>query len=235
MSVIGLDLSLDHGGVIVLDDRGEVRDYRALTSVKKYKDIDPDHVFLLTKQEKEEPKETFRLRRMEEYRKYVDRIIWINSDRSGYYSIEGYSYSSQSTSICQIAELTGYIKQAIFEGGGHIRIHDPLSVKLFATNKGNCLKKDVVKEALKHFIIPEGLIKKTWKKVREEKIEEYDGPATDIADAYFLARMLWMELEVRAGRILLSELEEGQRRIFLRTSKHYPINLLDRSFIHKGE
>jgi Holliday junction resolvasome RuvABC endonuclease subunit len=232
MVCCGLDLSLDHAGYVVLNDKGDVQDYGALTSVKRYKDIFPNHIMLLSKQEKEESKETFRLRRMKEFR---SKLIWTCSQPLGYFSIEGFAYASQSTSICQIAELTGYIKQAIFEGGGYIRIHDPLSVKLFATNEGNCLKKDVVNEALKHFDIPEGLIKKKIVKKKGEKVEEYNGPGTDIADAYFLARMLWMELEVRAGRILLSDLSEGQRRIFLRTSKHYPENLLSRSFIHKGE
>lgn len=229
-TIYGLDISLDHAGYVVLNDKGDVRDFGAITSVKKYKDISPGHITLLSKQKREEPKEAFRLRRMKEFRGV---LIWGCERPLGHFSIEGYSYSSQSTAVCQIAELTGYLKHTVFEGGGFVRIHDPLSVKLFAINKGNCLKKDIVNRALKHIDVPEGLIKKKIVKKKGIRVEEFDGPATDIADAYFLARMLWVELEVRAGRILLSELDEGQRRIFLRTSKHYPVNLLDRSFVHK--
>lgn len=245
MKIFGLDISLDHGGIVVLDDGGKVIDYNYFTTVKKMADVDKDHSVLLSKRGKDESKDTFRLRRMDEYLyelKNFERGLSsiTNAQRrpfqiSSYYSIEGYSYASKSTSICQIAELTGYLKQKIFMGGGNIRIHDPLTVKLFATGKGNCMKKDVVEAAMSGFNIPEGLIKK--KQVRKKKgapkIEEFDGPATDLADAYFLANMLHTELQLRAGFVTLDKLSEKARRIFLRVTKAYPINLLDRGFICK--
>lgn len=239
MKIFGQDLSLDHGGVVVLDTTGMVADYCFFTTVKKYADVDPSHSILLSKQEKDELKAIFRLRRMNEYlhglmnfEHRVSRLI-----PPSYYSIEGYSYGSagSSTSICQIAELTGYIKHMIYEGGGRIRIHDPLSVKLFATNKGHCTKKDIVERARLAFSIPEGLVKRKMvkKKGEKEKVEEYDGPATDIADAYFLAQMTFRELQIRNGKLLLDQLTEGERRIFLRVTKMYPVNVLDRPFICK--
>lgn len=233
MKIVGLDISLDHGGVVILTKEGELENYCALTTVKKYVDVDSEHVLLLTKQEKEEPKESFRLRRIEEYWDRLDSFIHQDWGEPIYFSVEGYSYSSQSTSICQIAELTGYLKYKIFEKGRFTRIHDPLSVKLFATNKGNCLKKEIVEKVQQYLSIPQGLIKKKEIKKRGEKIEEYNGPATDIADAYFLAKMLWTELMVREGKVTLEQLSEGERRIFLRTTKTYPVNLLARPFIHK--
>lgn len=239
MFVFGLDISLDHGGVVVLDKarEGEIRDWYALTDVKKYYDICPDHVLLLSKQNKDELKDTFRLRRMKEYLDIIDTIICRSWNIPVYFSIEGYSYASQSTSICQIAELTGYLKQAIFEQGGYIRIHDPLSVKLFATNNGSSMKKEIVEKALKWINVPEGLIKrKQVVKRNNGKVEEFDGPATDIADAYFLAKMLYFELMVREGKLILEHLSEGERRVFLRTTKMYPVNLLSRPFIcQEGE
>jgi len=241
MKIFGLDISLDHGGVVVLDTTGMVADYCFLTTVKKYASVDPKHSVLLSKQEKDEPKAVFRLRRMNEYLHGLMNFEHKVSSLipPSYYSIEGYSYGSAgtSTSICQIAELTGYIKHMIYEGGGLIRIHDPLSVKLFATGKGNCMKKDVVEAAFLSskwgFVFPEGLIKKKMIKKKDEKVEEYDGPATDIADAYFLARMTYTELQLRDGELLLKQLSEGERRIFLRVTKMYPVNVLDRPFISK--
>lgn len=235
MRIFGLDISLDHGGVVVLDESGEVVDYRYLTKVKKMADVDPDHSIFLTKQGKDESKDIFRLRRMAEYLGGILNIQPTMCIHQLYFSIEGYSYASKSTSICQIAELTGYIKQRLFLEGGMIRIHDPLTVKLFATGAGNCLKKDIIKQAMLKFDIPEGLTKKkkTKKKKTGDVIEDLDGPATDLADAYFLAMMLYTELEVRAGRIYLSQLDEGKRRIFLRATTAYPVNILDRQFICK--
>lgn len=237
MKIFGLDISLDHGGIVCLDEYGKVLDYLYLTTTKKMAEIDSDHSVLLSKKGKDELKDIFRLRRMNEYlhglMNFERRIPGIEAT---FYSIEGYSYASQSTSICQIAELTGYLKHMIFEGEGCIRIHDPLTVKLFATGKGNCMKKDVVENAVLWFDISEGLIKrKKIKKKSGEKVEEFDGPATDIADAYFLAKMLYVELKLRSGELTLDKLPENERRIFLRVTKAYPVNLLDRPFIYKEE
>lgn len=241
MKIFGLDLSLDHGGLVTLNEDGVVTDYAYITAVRKSAEIDPEHSILLSKRGKEEPKETFRLRRMGEYRRCLSNFLKFRPVPPEkvvgqlYYSVEGYSYASQTTSICQISELTGYLKQILFENHGKIRIHDPLSVKLFATNKGNCLKKDIVQRAQLAFDIPEGLIKKVVKKNKKRgtQVDEYDGPATDIADAYFLARMLYKELQLRKGNISLSQLSEGERRIFLRVTKANPVNILDRKFICK--
>lgn len=244
MKIFGLDISLDHAGIVCLNEDGIVVDYCYFTTTKKMAEVDPNHSTRLSNIREDESKDVFRLKRMNEYlsalidfeRKLIPSIVI-----PSYYSFEGYSYRSQSTSLCQIAELTGYLKHIIFEGGGSIRIHDPLSVKLFAANKGNASKKEVSVQALPHFSnFPEDLIqKKIIKKKGKTSLppdqwwEEYDGPVTDIADAYILARMLYMELQVRKGNILLNQLDEGERRIFLRVSKAYPVNILDRSFIHK--
>lgn len=246
MKIYGLDISLDHGGAVVLNN-GVISNYCYLTTTKKMAEIDPNHSILLSKRGKDESKETFRLRRMNEYLYGLMNFERKSRKRFGpikhsYYSIEGYSYASQSTSICQIAELTGYLKHMIFEGGGHIRIHDPLTVKLFATNKGNASKKEVVVSALHNFDVPEGLItKKTIKKKGKTKFhpdqwwEDYDGPVTDIADAYFLARMVYVELKLRSGEVTLDKLSENERRIFLRVTPAYPVNILDRPFIKRKD
>jgi len=236
MKIFGLDISLDHSGLVVLDSSGAIFNYNYFTTVKKLAEVDPNHSVLLSKRGKDESKDTFRLRRMSEYlSKFLEferRTSLITP--SIYFSIEGYSYNSKTTSICQIAELTGYLKNRIFEGEDHIRIHDPLSVKLFAVGKGNCMKKDVVNKALMEFDIPEGLIKKKQVDKKDGKIEEFAGPATDLADAYFLARMVYRELQLRRGEVTLKQLDEGERRIFLRVTKAHPVNVLDRPFIHKG-
>lgn len=244
MKIFGLDISLDHSGIVILDVNGKVIDYRYLTTTKKMADVDPDHSIFLSKRGENESKDVFRLRRMNEIPKVL--VKWYSNffhkkNPSAYYSVEGYSYRSQSTSICQIAELTGYLKLLLFKGGGKIRIHAPTTVKQFATCKGNASKKDVVVSALSNFDIPEGLIqRKMIKKKGKTKLppeswwEDYDGPVTDIADAYFLARMLYTELKLRSGEITLDKLSENERSQFLRVTKMYPVNILARPFICKG-
>lgn len=255
MKIYGLDLSLDHCAVVTLDKQGKGINYLYTTTSKKMAEADSKHSFLLSKKVKDESKDTFRLRRMNEIAEVLLMFLIHNNDfdkffhditSSAYFSIEGYAYASQTTSICQIAELTGFLKQKIFEGGGNIRIHDPLTVKLFAVNTGKCLKKDIVEAAQKVFDIPECLIKRKKKKIKGIKskvkgkvksqidiIEEFDGPATDVADAYFLAKMVQVELKLRRGEVTIAELSENERRIFLRVTKAYPVNILARSFICK--
>jgi len=242
MKIFGLDISLDHGAVVTLNEDGLILDYIYLTSTKKFFDVDPSHSVLLSKRGKDESKDTFRLRRIDEVINAPIFLAVQGDASSSYFSIEGYSYASQSTSICQIAELTGYLKLLLFRGGGKIRIHAPTTVKQFATGKGNASKKDVAVSALSNFDIPEGLIqRKTIKKKGKTKLppeswwEDYDGPVTDIADAYFLARMLYTELKLRSGEITLEKLSENERSQFLRVTKTYPVNILARSFICKGE
>jgi len=231
MKIIGLDISLNHGGVVVLDESGEVESYLFSTTIKKYAKVDFDHCLLLQQQGKEESKDSYHLRKIGSYLTVLNIYTSAFDLRKTYISIEGYSYGSLSTAICQIAELTGCIKRELFEKGCKIRVHDPLSVKLFATGKGICLKKDIVKQAKKHFTFPDGLIKEEKKKTKYGAILEYGGPGTDLADAYFLARMLYVELMIRKGILKLDQLSEGERRIFLRTTKMYPVNILDRPFI----
>jgi hypothetical protein len=240
MKIYGMDLSLDHAGVVSLNKEGVVTNYLYTTTSKKLASVDSKHSYLLSKKAKDESKDVFRLRRMGEIAVALlnfDNGFFYKVTPSTYTSIEGYAYSSQTTSICQIAELTGFLKHMIFEGGGNIRIHDPLTVKLFAVNTGKCLKKDIVEKARIAFNIPEELIKKKKikKKKGDEPIEEYDGPATDLADAYFLARMVQTELKLRKGQVTLAELPENERRIFLRVTKAYPVNILDRPFICKNQ
>jgi hypothetical protein len=50
-------------------------------------------------------------------------------------------------------------------------------------------------------------------------------------DAYVMACIVYLEHEVRAGRVSLESLTEGQRQVFLRVTKAFPENLLARPFL----
>jgi hypothetical protein len=52
----------------------------------------------------------------------------------------------------------------------------------------------------------------------------------DLCDAYGLARLLLLELELRSGITKLSDLNEIEIRVFNRITKAFPVNLLDRDF-----
>ena len=69
---------------------------------------------------------------------------------------------------------------------------------------------------------------------KKGKPDDLDGPLTDIVDAYFLAKLIWIELQVRSGEICLKDLPEHQILTFNRVTKAYPVNLLARPFITKN-
>ena len=237
--ILGLDLSLNHFGLVVLDQNGFVLGSWFLTDIKKYLSCAPVSFFenYLDLNKDLLDKDVFEERRIDficDLMVGLWEIDIVGNFSNVYVSIEGYANSSLSNSVHQMAELTGILKYNIFyKQGAKLRVHDPLSVKLFATGKGNCIKKDMV-EAAKNcgYVVPDCLftIKKTKKK---NKIDDLDGPGTDLVDAYFLAKMLLRELEVRDGLVQLDQLPENERSIFLRVTKTYPVNLMARDFICK--
>jgi len=158
-------------------------------------------------------------------------------------AMEGYAYgASNSSCVFDLAEIGGYIKLQLWKRGIPLRMYDPLSVKLWATNHGHAKKFEMVNAARElGFDIPEDLFASGSKM----KVPMYDGetlrekdltgPGTDVADAFHIASMLRTEILVRNGVIKLEDLTEKQRRVFLRTTTHSPINLLAQNFIINEE
>jgi len=237
--VFGMDISLNHWGVICLNEEGNVENYAFLTNKKgdceKFKGH--GYLFKLSKAREGELRENFDSIRRTASIETLAKFVYENAKpgtEEAFMSLEGYAYNSVDKYF-YIAEFIGVLKDTLFGGGHNLRIHSPTAVKVFATNNGLCFKKDMVLEAERlGFDVPRKLIRVTTKKRKGKELEEYDGVGTDLADAFFLARMLWLELKVRSGEIELEELLEPERRIFLRTSKEYPVNLLDRPFIHRS-
>ncbi|MHA1591488.1 MAG: hypothetical protein ACTSUP_03355 [Candidatus Heimdallarchaeaceae archaeon] len=242
--IFGIDLSLNHWAVCQVDYiTGKCIDYKCMTDKKGEYDKNVAHAFLLKGQDKKggESKENYEERRKQHTLENLTEFVCFDMTERRkdpvYVSIEGYAYAASSRGIIQIAEVTGCLKSILYKHGKFVRIHDPLSVKLYATGKGNCLKKDVILKAREYgFDIPENLIKKVIKKFKNrEDQEEYDGPGTDLADAFFLARILRTELMLREGIEDLKNIGENERRIFLRTTKAFPENILSRPFVYDTE
>lgn len=239
MVIVGLDVSLEHSGFCILSESGEMQDYLYFSNVEKEYNADPEHcVFLDLKRGKEENRDSYRARRLSTIVKKVDNFLTNifllgNKLYPGpiYFCLEDYAYNSASTALCQIAEFTGHIKNQIYNYGGKLRFHDPRSIKYFSVGKGNATKFEMVTKAKTE---PEFICNAPVKTVHsKKKPDDYDGPLTDVVDAYYLARLMWFELMLRSGKIALSSLPEYQMLTFNRVTKPYPINILARDFIQK--
>jgi len=237
MVIVGCDTSLNHGGFCFFDYKGEVTGYRFFHNVKKYVTADPDHGVLTgMKKKPDETSLAYDARRAANYCNLfyahvvgggVGPFALVNMC----FSIEGYAInmgSKNTNRLLQIAELTGTLKDFIYRCSGMMRIHDPLTVKLFACH-GKATKLEMRKAAVfDGLVLPDNLF--TMKKVKG-KGEDLDGPGTDVVDAYWLGKMVVTEMKLRHGLILMSDLPENQIRVFNRVTKTYPVNILARPFI----
>jgi hypothetical protein len=81
-------------------------------------------------------------------------------------------------------------------------------------------------------------IEERWKEARDTFHGFIDGKdertTEDLCDAYALARFVELEIELRAGRVQLSDLHEKEIQTLNRCTKRYPDNLLAREWIQKA-
>lgn len=234
MVVVGCDVSLNHGGFCFFDSKGEVCSWRFFHDVKKYVKAEPDHGVLTgMKKGKDETSHAYDVRRAYNYRNlFAAHVLEHLCVRESVFSIEGYAIhqgASSTNRLLQIAELTGLLKDQIYSGGGRMRIHDPMSVKMFASH-GRATKMEMRAAAanVDGFLLPDSLFK--VKKIKG-KDEDLDGPGTDVVDAYWLGKMALTELRLRSGELVMSDLPENQIKVFNRVTKAFPVNVLARPFV----
>lgn len=236
MRIFGLDISLKHYGLVeVSEETGEVLNYRFMTDMRKFVDADSKHGIFYRPDPKNDS-ETENFCRVHRVVKDIEDVVWPTSGAI-IFAIEAYGFATMSPKFAEIAEQTGAVKSMLLRGGAQYRLHDPDSVKLFGAANGHALKKDMVVAATIFFDgvwwFPPALLKEVKKKIgvkKQQIVEEYDGPGTDLADAFWLAQLLRTEMMLRNGKITLADLPESQIRVFNRVTKAFPVNILDRPF-----
>jgi len=143
MYFIGLDLSINNTGVVVIDRKKNIIDYLFFrnTLYKQTNKItvserfhENDHVNLSMKI-------IFVARKiLELVEKYENAFV----------GIEGYSYHSKSNSITKLAELGGCIKMELLRRGFRYDVFTPCTVKKCVTGNGFAKKFEVMDECIAH-------------------------------------------------------------------------------------
>lgn len=221
--ILGIDLSLNHAGLTLLDERGRVTWHTVVTDSKGVAARAPVQLFwpgsLSSDPEQAD----------------LDRLLWwertlrvvIESLRPTHVGLEGYAFLAKGNSHYQIGELGGVARLAALRSGACLRLHDPMSVKLFGAGSGSATGADVADAVAREVgpifaaCNPPAKAGKKLNRLAEE----------DLAAAYVVARMVWTEIEVRAGRLPLEALADKQRQVFLRVTKSQPINVLAREWL----
>jgi len=118
-----------------------------------------------------------------------------------------------------LGEVGGLVRIELLLLGIPFRAYDVQGVKIFATGRGDAEKADMVLAC-----------RDKWEGRNFLEYGKTDGAAGNVADAYVIAQLLRTELRIRAGEVKLEDLPESERRVFLRTTKQQPVNVLDQPF-----
>ncbi len=249
-SIIGLDLSLTSPAYVKLafSDKLEIQQYGYITDRKKFVRIakDPKCISYFCKgiDKESETRDIHIARRRYEISSKISSILLENSDPM-LVSIEGYSYgvgSGHSSRLVEIAEVTGIIRNNLYTKNIPLRIYDPMTIKLFATDNGHAKKFQMVNAAKYEgfeledslFILGNKFANPLFARNDEAVYHDLAGPGVDIADAFHVANLARVELLLRNGILKLDSLTDRVRRVFLRTTKSNPENLLVSPFVCYG-
>ena len=254
-AVFGIGFSINSPAVVALDNDGKVFGCFFVNDTKKFLGIKCPLIESeyraprkrKTKKQEEEDLDLFRCRRNVEtaqlLKNWIRQTAYSMNCDGILMSMEGYATGTTTARYLDIAEAAGFLKAYLLDPCVEhssdvelIRIHDPLTVKKWAT--GSAYSSKYHMRSACDFSVPEAFFKQGAKfklpvALPDGKVLTHDisGPGADIIDAYQLAKMLWTELMIRSGRLLTKDLPDEQIEIFNRVTKSYPQSLLSRSFV----
>ena len=245
---IGIDFSINSPAAVALNPDGSVKQCMFINQTKKFMKKSYENILPFyrqpritqTKKRDGEDSDAFRHRRntcmANTIMEWVDHIS--ASTAQCLVAMEGFATGTTNARYLDIAEAAGYVKHGL--SWGHtcllLRIHDPLTVKKWATGTAHAMKYHMRESC--PFAVPDELFTKgTAFKFPlsldngERLTHDLAGPGADIVDAYFLAQMMYYELNVRSGKTKLEYLADYQIEIFNRVTKSFPESILSRSFV----
>jgi hypothetical protein len=214
MIISGIDPSINGTGIykMNLDDKTlEILDQQYLSFTQVKKNETPDVIYYKKK----------------DFKNPIEQNIWMHNyienfvQSSEYVAIEDYAYNAVGN-VFQIGEFVGTLKENLYlKGTIGMRLYEPTVVKLFACNKGNS---DKVSMCDQYDKLEDG-------QMDLSHLPQYKTPKEDIVDAYYICKLLRLELQLRKGIVQLNNLDETKIKIFNRCTKPNPINILGRGFI----
>lgn len=222
--ILGIDLALNHGAAVQLNAKGKLIAHWFFSTIAGPVTRSKGHGTRLVLP-KTKDRQQLAMARLAAIESWLDKTVLVPA-RAEYVGIEDYALSAEQGAH-QLGEAGGTARLLFWFRGVKFRLHDPISVKMFAAHDGTA-QKDSIEEA----------VKERW----GADFGEYNNPrqpgkrqdrttSEDLADAYAVARLVYTEIELRAGRLAMSALHAKEIQVFNRATKTYPINLLGREWI----
>jgi hypothetical protein len=220
--VIGIDLSPNHGAIVALD-HGKLIGYQFVSEIQSIvKKSKGNGVHLRIK--KISDMHDRGIQRSAFWYYYLCEICETYTPE--YWGIEDYAYRA-SQGAHQIGEIGCLGRIVPWVYGAKVRLHGPESIKLFVSHNGTASKEDVQDDCSVRWPETEQLTK--------YKTEKNRTTVEDLFDAYALAQLIWLEVQVRRGDVQLKTLHPKEIQVFNRLTKRWPVNLLGREWIQMEE
>lgn len=227
MIIVGVDVSLQSSGMVKAD-LGNDLDIRMIswlgfTTVKKLYNVNKENLLFY-----------------KPFSVYLDRSIWMRDKILNnlynefdhpptHVAIEDYAYNDVTGMTFHIGGFTEILKLEIYLRRAKIRLYDITLIKKFATTRGNADKISMY-DAFMKIPLKDRIDISTLPPVSNPK---GTSPTSDIIDAYFIMKLLQLELKLRRGIITLRELTEDQIWVFNRVTKTSKENILTRDFLER--
>lgn len=226
---MGWDLSLNHGGFVELDGDGVITFFKYVSDVKQTADKGKGHGVHFKKPDVGD-KAFGSMIRLMWWEHFFDQQILVPRQPT-HVAIEDYAIRAEGNSMYQIGEQGGIARALCWFRKVNLRLHDPLSVKMFGALTGNASPPqlaDAIKERVAECGIDFGAYNN---KPRTDENKNPNLPEFDLSSAYTLAWLALTEVKLRAGKLELSSLHEKQIQVFNRVTKSYPTSILSREWI----
>lgn len=221
--VVGIDPAQNHIALVCLDD-GELVDYAFMTDYLSHSKTHDNALHLPVEARKKTPEGRDKHRLVMWRLAAVADFVWkyLALWTPGHVAVEDYALRAEHGAH-QMGEVGGVIRWMLFKAGIPFRLHDPTSLKMFIAHDGTCQKDSVERAVKERFGVD---YSKHNAGTKSHQTSE------DLADAHSLAYMCHIEVEIRAGRMKVSDLDGPKEiRVFNRITKYQPVPLVDREWI----
>jgi Holliday junction resolvasome RuvABC endonuclease subunit len=223
VKTLGIDASLNHGALVELDD-GILTRFWYWTQLAGSAARHENGVRLEIPKSLDKQASTHW--RLSWIKKYVIKIV--RESRPDFAGLEDYAVGA-AQGAHYLGEAGGVARLALRENGIKYRTHDPIAVKLYAAHDGSA-DKFLMEESVRRRW---GVDFSDYNQPPTKKGEQGRGTSEDLADAFAIARLVYVEARIRSGNLAMTDLEhDKERQVFLRTTKANPVNLLGREWLY---
>lgn len=219
---MGIDPGLNHSAFVEINHTGKMVWFRYVTDKEKASKLIP-HAGIhmpFKKDKNDNDVQLFGLRRLMWWRSVYQKLFHerVRMANPLFVGIEDYALAAQGNQH-SIAEAGAQGRLAAMDHCAGLRLHDPLSVKMYLAHSGAATPEEVGDAVLQRWPETEG-----YTALPKEA-------GLDLFVAYGIAQMVLTEHRLREGLIKPSSLHEQEIRVFNRVTSRYPSNLLSRGWI----